>query len=85
MGFIFGLIVALGSLLGGFAAMGGHLEVLWQPWEYVVICGTSLGTFILANPMATVKDTGTAVMEAILNKAPKQKNYLDVLGRSLRV
>jgi chemotaxis protein MotA len=75
-----GLVVVLGSLLGGFAAMGGHLEVLWQPWEYVVICGTSLGTFIIANPMALVKDTGAAVKDAILGKAPKEKNYLDLLG-----
>ena len=80
MGFIIGLVVVLGSLLGGFAAMGGHLEVLWQPWEYVIICGTSLGAFILANPMALVKDTGAAMKEAILNKAPKEKTYLDLLG-----
>jgi chemotaxis protein MotA len=80
MGFMIGLVVVLGSLLGGFAAMGGHLEVLWQPWEYVVICGTSLGTFIIANPMALVKDTGAAVKDAILGKAPKEKNYLDLLG-----
>jgi chemotaxis protein MotA len=80
LGFILGLIVVLGSLLGGFAAMGGHLDVLWQPWEYVIICGTSLGTYMIANPMATVKDTGRATVEAILNKAPKQSTYLDILG-----
>jgi chemotaxis protein MotA len=67
-------------MLGGFAAMGGHLEVLWQPFEYVIICGTSLGTFIIANPFALVKDTGAAVKEALLGKAPKQKTYLDLLG-----
>jgi chemotaxis protein MotA len=67
-------------MLGGFAAMGGHLEVLWQPFEYVIICGTSLGTFIIANPFALVKDTGAAVTEAVLGKAPKQKTYLDLLG-----
>ena len=80
MGFILGLLVVLGSLLGGFAAMGGHLEVLWQPWEYVIICGTSLGTFFIANPFALVKDTGAAMKEALLGKAPKQKTYLDLLG-----
>jgi chemotaxis protein MotA len=80
LGFILGLIVVLGSLLGGFAAMGGHLEVLWQPWEYVIICGTSLGTFMIATPLATVKDTGKALKEAILNKAPKQDTYLELLG-----
>lgn len=80
MGFIIGLVVVLASMLGGFAAMGGHLEVLWQPFEYVIICGTSLGTFIIANPFALVKDTGAAIKEAVLGKAPKQKTYLDLLG-----
>jgi len=44
---IIGLIVMLGCMLGGFAAMGGHIMVLWQPWEFVIILGTSLGTFIV--------------------------------------
>ncbi|HET7410759.1 MAG TPA: motility-associated protein, partial [Paracoccaceae bacterium] len=54
VGFILGLIVILGSLLGGFVAMGGHVGVLWQPWEYVIICGTALGTYMIANPLGTV-------------------------------
>ena len=60
--------------------MGGKLEVLWQPWEYVIICGTTLGIYMIANPLATVKDTGRALNESILNKAPKQSTYLDILG-----
>jgi chemotaxis protein MotA len=67
-------------MLGGFAAMGGHVTVIWQPWEYVIICGSSLGTFVVANPMKTIKDTGKALGEAIKYDAPKQEDYLDVLG-----
>ncbi len=78
--FVIGLIVALGCMLGGYAALGGHLMVLVQPWEFVIICGASLGTFIVANPMSTIKDSGKAAMEAILDKTPKQKDFLDVLG-----
>lgn len=80
MSFILGLVIVFGSLLGGFVAMGGHVDVLWQPWEYVIICGTALGTFIIANPTATVRDTGRAVVEAILNRSPKQATYLGLLG-----
>jgi chemotaxis protein MotA len=80
MGFIIGLVIVLASMLGGFAAMGGHLEVLWQPFEYVIICGTSVGTFFIANPFPLVKDTVAAMKEALLGKAPKQKTYLDLLG-----
>jgi chemotaxis protein MotA len=80
MGFVVGMVVAVGCILGGFAAMGGHISVIWQPWELVIICGSSLGTFIVANPLSTIKDTGFALMDAIFDRAPKQRNYLDVLG-----
>lgn len=74
------MIVAIGCILGGFAAMGGHIAVIWQPWEFVIIGGTSLGTFIVANAMPTIKDTGRAIREAILDQSPTQRDYLDVLG-----
>ncbi len=80
MNFIIGLGIALASLLGGFAALGGHLSVIWQPWEFVIIGGSALGTFIIANPLYTVFDTGKAAKQAILGGSPKQSDYLQVLG-----
>jgi chemotaxis protein MotA len=77
---ILGLVVMLVCMLGGFMAMGGHVEVLWQPWEFVIILGTSLGTFIVANPMKVIKDTGKAFGEAFGNAAPSGRQYLDVMG-----
>jgi chemotaxis protein MotA len=67
-------------MLGGFVAMGGHVAVIWQPWEFVIICGAALGTFIIANPMKTIKDTGKGIMEAFRNDAPVRRDYLDVLS-----
>lgn len=80
MGFLIGIIVVLGSLLGGFMAMGGYVGVLWQPWEYVIICGTAVGAFIIANPFAAIRDTGQAVAEAIQNRAPDEALYLNLFG-----
>ncbi len=80
MAFVIGMVVAIGCMLGGFAAMGGHISVIWQPWEFVIIFGSSLGTFIVANSLLTIKDTGRAVTEAILDRATTQRDYLDVLG-----
>ncbi len=80
MSFIIGLIVTMGCMLGGFAALGGHLIVLWQPWEFVIIMGSALGTFIVANPVKVIKDTGKALMQAVLEKTPKQRDYLDILA-----
>jgi chemotaxis protein MotA len=70
----------MGCVLGGFMAMGGHIEVLFQPWEVVIICGAALGSFLVANPMKVVKDTGKACMEAFKQAVPKETHYLETLG-----
>ncbi|WP_334150125.1 flagellar motor stator protein MotA [Hyphomicrobium sp.] len=80
MTILLGLVVMLGCMLGGFMAMGGHVEVLWQPWEFVIILGTSLGTFIVANPMKVIKDAGKGIGEAFGNAAPTGRQYLDIMG-----
>lgn len=80
MTFIIGMVVVFGCLLGGFAAMGGHIGVLWQPWEYVIILGSAIGTFFVANSMKVVKDSFKGVMEAIKESSPKPRDYLDTLA-----
>lgn len=80
MSVLIGLTIAVGSLIGGFAAMGGHVAVLWQPWELVIILGTAIGTYIIANPMKIVSDTGAAVTEALRNAVPSQAHYFEILG-----
>jgi chemotaxis protein MotA len=80
MTFVIGMVVVIGCLLGGFAAMGGHINVLWQPWEYVIILGSAIGTFFVANPIKVVKDSFKGIMEAIKESTPKPRDYLDTLA-----
>jgi chemotaxis protein MotA len=80
LGIIIGFVITIGCVLGGFMAMGGHVEVLVQPWEVVIICGAAIGIFIVANPMKTVKDTAKALGEAFKNSVPKEQEYLETLG-----
>ena len=80
MTIILGLIITLGCMLGGYMAMGGYVGVLWQPWEFVIILGTALGTFIVANPMKVIKDSLKGLGEAFGNAAPTSRQYLDVMG-----
>jgi len=80
MGILLGLVVTIGCVLGGYVAAGGHLYVLWQPYELVIILGAALGTFLIANNMKVVKDTGKALGEAFKNSVPKQRDYLDLLS-----
>lgn len=80
MTIIIGLVVTLGCMLGGFVAMGGHVGVIWQPWEFVIIGGSALGTFIVANPLKTIYDTGAGLKEAFRGDAPGKQQYLESLG-----
>ena len=80
MNFAIGLVITFGCMLGGYLALGGHLEVLMQPFEFVIIGGSSLGIFVIANPLSTIKDCGKALGEAIFDKSPKARNFLDLLS-----
>ncbi|MTI45894.1 chemotaxis protein MotA [Roseibium hamelinense] len=80
MTIIIGLIITIVSLIGGFAALGGKVSVLWQPWELVIILGIALGAYIIANPMKSIMDTVRALGEIMRNAIPKKRDYLDVLA-----
>ncbi len=84
MNIVIGLIITFGCIIGGYMAMGGHLDVLIQPFELMIIGGAGLGGFIMANPMKVVKDSGKALGEAFKHSVPKERNYLDVLYSLMR-
>ena len=62
----------------------GYLGVLDQPFEFLIICGGSIGIFIVANPPPTIKDTGKAIFEAITDQTPSRRDYLDLLNALTR-
>jgi chemotaxis protein MotA len=80
MNMIIGLVVTFGCVFGGYMAAGGHFGVLVQPYELLEIIGAAVGGFIVANPMKVIKDTGKALGEALGNKVPHERHYLDMLG-----
>jgi chemotaxis protein MotA len=77
---LIGLVFTLVCILGSFVAMGGHIEVVWQPFEYIIILGSGIGAMIVANPMKVLKDTGKGTMEALKNAVPTNVQYLEILG-----
>ncbi len=80
MTILIGLVFTLACILGSFVAMGGHIEVILQPYEFVIILGSGIGAMIVANPMKVLKDVGKGTMEALKNAVPSNKHYLEVLG-----
>ncbi len=49
--FLVGFLVVVGSVLGGYLPHG-DIGVLWQPFEVLIILGSGIGAFIIANPAA---------------------------------
>ncbi|GGE23867.1 flagellar motor protein MotA [Aureimonas endophytica] len=80
MGILLGLVVTIACVLGGYVANGGHVAILWQPFELLIILGAALGTFLVGNSMKVVKDTGKSIVEALKNGVPKQAEYLALLS-----
>ena len=76
---IVGAVVVTASVLGGYAALGGNLLVLSQPFEAVIICGAAFGAYLIANPRPVLPRTMGAIM--VILKGPKydKDNYLELL------
>ena len=49
MRLIIGVVVVFACVFGGYAANGGHVAVLWQPFEFVIILGAAIGAFVIGN------------------------------------
>lgn len=66
--------------VGGYMAAGGHLGVLWQPFEVVIIFGSACCAFLVANSKHTVKQTFTDIK--LIYKKPKfgKPEYLELLS-----
>ncbi len=79
MQLIVGTITVIVCTLGGYAAMGGKLMVLWQPFEVVIICGAALGAYIIANPKKILKRSVEAVKTSMGGAHYKKDHYLELL------
>ena len=75
-----GIILVVVSVLGGYLAMGGKLEVLWQPFEGVIILGAAMGAYVIGNTGAVLKQSA-GVFKTLLRGARYNKaSYVELLG-----
>lgn len=77
---IVGSLVVIGSVIGGYAAPGGHLSVLFQPFEVVIIVGAAIGGFIIGNPKSVLKRTGSGFAKMLKGPKYNKKSYLELLS-----
>lgn len=80
MRLIVGSIVVFACVLGGYAAMGGKLYVLWQPFEFVIILGAAIGAFIIGNPAPVLKAVPSVFATLMRGPKYKQSAYVELLA-----
>lgn len=74
-----GIIVVIGSVLGGFSIAGGHIPALFHVSEIVVICGTALGAVIISTPIPVLKSVFSKLLAIMKPTAIGKAVYLDAL------
>lgn len=77
---IIGAVVVMGCVFGAYAVHGGHMGVLWQPSEFVIILGAALGAFIIANTKANIKQTIKGLKRALKGPTYKKADYVELLS-----
>jgi len=75
-----GYLVVVGTVFGGYALMGGHFGVLFQPLEVLMIGGAALGAFIAGNNGKTIKATMKELPLLLRSSKHNQQLYMDLLA-----
>lgn len=82
---IIGIVGVFAAVLGSFAAGGGHLDVLWQPLEFVIIGGSGIFAFLIANPKQVIMATGGGFGAIFKGPKYKKEDYLELLTMQYQV
>jgi chemotaxis protein MotA len=77
---IIGSLVVLGCVVGSYMALGGKLGVLWQPYELVIIGGSGIGAYVIANPKSVLGATGRAMGSIFKGAKYKKDDYVELLS-----
>ncbi len=79
MNFIVGLIIVIGSVIGGYILSHGKIEVLWQPYELLIIFGAAVGSFFIGSSGKLKKDVLKSCKILLKGSPFKKKDYLELL------
>lgn len=77
---IIGYLIVCVSVFGGFMIAGGHVAVLFQPVELLMIGGGALGAFIVGNSAKGIKATLRALPAIFKGSRYSKALYMELMG-----
>jgi chemotaxis protein MotA len=76
---LIGLFIVVSSIILGYTGNGGHLYAIWQPFELLIILGTAVGAFIVANPPSLVWGMGKTLKHIFAGNKIGKPEYMELL------
>jgi chemotaxis protein MotA len=76
---IIGILIVFGAVLGGYLMEHGHIAVLLQPAELLIIGGAAIGTVLIANPVHILKKIAAGIAGALKGSPFTKKKYIETL------
>ncbi|SDW67596.1 flagellar motor stator protein MotA [Litoreibacter albidus] len=78
---IVGIVVVLVMVFGGYLAAGGKMEIILKslPFEFTMIGGAAVGSFLISNDFSSVKHTVKDIGKVFKGPKWKKQDYQDLL------
>lgn len=76
---IIGIVLVFAAVIGGFLMEKGHISVLLQPAEFLIIAGAATGTLLVANPVHILKGILAGFTGVLRGSNFGRERYLNTL------
>lgn len=76
---LLGYLVVIGSVVGGYLIVGGHLGVLYQPSEFLIIAGAGIGAFLASTNGKGISATIRVFPKLITGHRYSKRDAIDLL------
>lgn len=76
---VIGIVMVFCAVIGGFLMEQGHIAVLLQPSELIIIAGAAAGTLLAANPAHILKAIWRGILGVLRGSSYTRERYLQTL------
>lgn len=76
---IVGILVVLGSVVGGYLLERGNLSVLFQPAELIIIFGAAIGSLVISSPKKVLIQVSGSIKGIFDSGEIAKEAYLDLM------
>ncbi len=77
---LFGALIILFGVFGGYVMAGGKLGAIWQPAEFIIIIGATLGAIIIGNPPHVLKEIRRQLARVLRNQKNEQAYFMELMA-----